>query len=300
MTIWRDRFDVGAIERPLGFHAGAQEVLANAHNRGDGASWFSDRVRTRVGRGAFYLHLVLMRGMHMDVRLSALERKHPGRICEAIAQVKALWSFLLQLYVLPLLGLCAVTLASLQSGVPVREFLADPTSVANSHPFTGVVSSVGVLLWCASAAICLFGWSILQYDNSERKLSNFLCYSGLMTVVLLLDDLFLFHEVIFPHYLGIPEQITIIVYGSLVFYWVIAFKHYILETEYIILLTALTFFWLSLLIDVFQYRIEPFLGDWRILLEDGFKLLGIVGWCGYLSRCFFFEIRRIAHLRRSI
>jgi hypothetical protein len=241
-----------------------------------------------------------MRGMRVDVRLSALERKHPGRMREAIAQAKALWSFLLPLYLLPLLGLCAVTLASLQSGVSVREFLAGPISVANIHPFAGVVSNVGVLLWCASAAICLFSWSILRYGNSERGPSNFLGYSGLMTVVLLLDDLFLFHEVIFPHYLGIPEQITIIVYGSLVFYWVIAFKTFILETEYLILLTAFTFFGLSLLVDVFQYRIEPFLGDWRILLEDSFKLLGIVGWCGYLSRCCFFEIRRIAHLRRSI
>ena len=71
------------------------------------------------------------------------------------------------------------------------------------------------------------------------------------------------------------------------------FAKYILETERLILLIALFFLGLSFSIDLFQYRIEPFMGQWRILLEDGFKFLGIVGWLGYFAHSCFCEIKEL-------
>ncbi len=68
-------------------------------------------------------------------------------------------------------------------------------------------------------------------------------------------------------------------------FWMVTFKKCILKTEYLILLIALGFFGLSLFIDVFQHRIQSIIGNSRILFEDGFKLLGIVGWFGYFLRC---------------
>ena len=61
--------------------------------------------------------------------------------------------------------------------------------------------------------------------------------------------------------------------------------------EYLIFLIGIIIFGLSILIDVFQYRIESYIGQWRIFLEDGFKFVGIVGWFGYLGRCCFIKIK---------
>jgi len=118
-----------------------------------------------------------------------------------------------------------------------------------------------------------------------------------MTILLLLDDLFLFHDDLIIRYFGVPEKITFIGYGGLLLCGLMLFKECILKTEYLILLIALGFFGLSLVVDVVQYIIEPFIGQWRILFEDGFKLLGIVGWFGYFSRYCFVEISKISRER---
>ncbi len=108
-------------------------------------------------------------------------------------------------------------------------------------------------------------------------------------MLLSLDDLFMFHEYIFPW----PEYITFIAYGCLIIWGISVFKHCILKTEYLILIFALSFLGISISIDAIQYRLELIISeDWRIFLEDGFKLLGIVGWSGYFLRASFVEIRK--------
>ena len=211
-----------------------------------------------------------------------------------LAQARLLVSFLLLLYLPPLLALSAVALVSTQTGIPMGIFMRDPTATAGIHPLTGAVSNFGALLWCASATICLFSWASLRHRLGETRFSRFLLYSAFMTILLLLDDLFLFHEVIFNRYFGVPEKMTFIGYGGLILCGMMMFKECILKTEYLILLIALGFFGLSLVVDAFQEVIEPFLGQWRILFEDGFKLLGIVGWFGYFSRYCFVEMSKMS------
>jgi hypothetical protein len=218
-------------------------------------------------------------------------------------KARTLKPFLAKVYLIPLLGLFAITLASTLKGIPMYKFMRDPSSIAHIHPFAGVMSNLGVLLWCASATICLFGWAILCGRTSETKFSNFFLYFGLMTILLMLDDLFRLHESIFPNLFGVPEKITFIGYGVLTLCGMITFKKCIIETEFLILLLAFIFFGLSLTIDLFfSHSIEQFLGHWRIFFEDCFKLLGIVGWFGYFGRCCFVEINSITesgYLRSS-
>lgn len=210
---------------------------------------------------------------------------------QILSQARKLVLFLFSLYFLPLLFLFAVVVASSQMGISIALFTRDPTTVAHIHPLTGVASSLGIMLWTATATICLFNWAILRHSPSEMRFSTFLLCSGLMTTLLAFDDLFLFHEMIFPFYLGVPEKILLLGYAGLILFGIMKFKECILKTEYIILLIALGFFGLSLFVDMFQNHIESFIGDWRILFEDGFKLLGIVGWFGYYLRCCFIATR---------
>jgi hypothetical protein len=61
-----------------------------------------------------------------------------------------------------------------------------------------LISNLGVIGWCAAAAMCLFCAGVLRKrdDPSERR--NFLAASGCLMGLLLFDDLFLLHEIFFP------------------------------------------------------------------------------------------------------
>jgi len=204
---------------------------------------------------------------------------------QVFSQARVLVLFLFSLYFLPLFFLFAVVVASLQMDVSIARFTRDPAAVAHIHPFIGVVSNLGVVVWTATATICLFSWAIFRHSLDEMRFSTFLLCSGLMTTFLLFDDLFLLHDAIFPRYFGVNEKIVFIGYGGLILCGMMMFKKCILETEYLVLIIALGFFGLALFIDAFQQGIQSYIGHWRILFEDGFKLLGIVGWFGYFLRC---------------
>jgi hypothetical protein len=104
----------------------------------------------------------------------------------------------------------------------------------------------------------------------------------------MLDDFFLGHETL-QEYVG-SEKIIYLFYVFSLLGILIVFRDCILESDYIALIIALGFLGLSVSIDIFQESIELVIGQWRILLEDGFKLLGIVGWFGYFARYCYFEI----------
>ena len=195
-------------------------------------------------------------------------------------------------YLLALFILAAITLSSVYMDIPIYKFMRDPSAITNASPFIGIISNFGVLLWCTSAAICLFSWIILSHRLYETEFSNFILCSGLMTVLLLIDDFFRLHEYIFPKFLGLPEKIVIMGYGTLVIIGFINFRKCILKTKFLILLVAIGFFGLSLGVDLFQKYIEQLVGQWRILFEDGFKLLGIISWLGYFLRSCYIEVGR--------
>ncbi len=163
---------------------------------------------------------------------------------QLLSQAKKLALFLSSLYVLPLLFLFVLVVASLQMGVDLGMLLRDPSSTTKVHPFTGVASNIGVILWTATATICLFGWAILRHSSGQVRFSTFLLCSGLMTSLLMLDDFFLLHENIFPVYFGVPEKVVYLGYVGLIVWGVVVFKKCILKTEYLILLIAFAFFWI--------------------------------------------------------
>jgi len=221
--------------------------------------------------------------------VSSGSKAEPAAMFTPIRQVQALLGFLFLLYSLPSIFLCAVAVIGLKMDVPMYMFMRDPAAILHAHPLTGVVSNLGVLFWSASAAICFFTWSILRQTLADR-FPIFFLWAGLLTSLLLLDDFFQFHDAIFPHYFHVPEKLTYLSYVVFTVCLIVAFRKCILRTDYIISLSALCFFALSVGVDVVQDHIEPFLGQWRILFEDGFKFLGIVGWFGYFFRTCFVAI----------
>ncbi len=166
-------------------------------------------------------------------------------------------------------------------------FTRDVASIAEIHPLFGVVSSITILGWTASATLGLFGWAASRHRHGKSNLSAFLLYVGLFNLSLGLDDLFMLHDYIIPKYLGMSEKPLFIGYGCILIGGIVTFRKVILKTDYLIAIIALAFFALSLVVDVFQYRIEAVIGDWRIMFEDGFKLLGVTGFLSYSLKCCF-------------
>jgi hypothetical protein len=185
---------------------------------------------------------------------------------------------LLKLYIPVGLIVIVVVGFTIAKRLDIGQFTRDPAALTDSNPFNGVLSSIGVLFWAATVAICCF--SALILGQQQRQMALFLLSAGLITSVLMLDDLFMFHEVVFPQYLHFGEKITVVLYAMLVGGFLWRFRQQVLGTDYTILLIALGLLGFSVLAD----RIFSGIGSWEYLIEDGPKLFGIVAWFGYWSQ----------------
>ena len=176
---------------------------------------------------------------------------------------------------LPILALLSmVTIAAFTAHVPLSSLTRDMASIAHIHPLIGVVSNVGILMWCATAVVCLFGFSLLRQQGLQAE-ARFLLWAGLMTLVLLLDDLFMIHEYIAPVHFHLSEKLVLASYALATGVYLLSHRDLILSANYNLLAAAMGLFTASMLVDIAD------VGGWWRLGEDGFKILGIASWFGY-------------------
>lgn len=199
-------------------------------------------------------------------------------------QLRALLSTLLWVWFPSAFVLVVAVVVSSSSGiVRLRDLLRDPTAISGNPFYLGLISNLGVLLWAATAAICLFSYTVLRRYGRNSELAPFLLWTGLGTTLFCLSDFFLLHEEVLPNYFGISEKIVFSVYGLLGILYLIRFTTLILKTEYLILVIAFIFLWLSVVFDQFP----PQLGqstDFSYFLEDAPKLIGISTCLMYFCR----------------
>ena len=104
----------------------------------------------------------------------------------------------------------------------------------------------------------------------------------------MLDDLFLFHEEMFPKYFGIPEKGVFVIYSNILLLYALLFRETIFKTDYLIL--GLAFFLIGG--STFVKRIPmPIPED--TFLEDAVKLFGILCWFTYFLRLGFRELKKV-------
>jgi len=156
----------------------------------------------------------------------------------------------------------------------------DIAALAGVHPLAGVLSNLGMLLWCAATTVCFFGAWILRARGSHKD-ARFLAWSGVLTGYLLLDDLFLLHELLLPDYVGLPEKAVYLAIFIGTGAYAFAFWRDIRQTPYLLLLLAVGFLSVSVSADVILGRFIAEPEYWGPLLEDGPKWIGIAYWCGY-------------------
>lgn len=206
-------------------------------------------------------------------------------------RVRGLAPLLWRLYTPPVMLLAIIVALRLLDGVPMAEFTRDPAQILGHTPFIGAVSSLGILLWAAAATACLFTAALLRRRGlGAAGWRTFLTFASALTVLLMLDDLFLFHDVVFPEYLGIGEHWLYGFYAASAAGLLGGYRRLILKTDYPLLLLSLLLFAASLGMDfVSDYVLLP----GTFLLEDGPKFLGIVAWAAYFIRTSAFALREV-------
>jgi len=150
----------------------------------------------------------------------------------------------------------------------------------------GFISNLGIMLWSATAAVCLFSAGVFARINA-RALMWFALSAGLLNGWLALDDAFLLHENVLP-YFGIPQNLVLATYVALALAYAAASWRIILASDYVILLVAGTAVAMSLLVDTVFSSLAPSL----VYIEDSAKFFGIFSWASFHMTTLYFLVTR--------
>jgi hypothetical protein len=167
------------------------------------------------------------------------------------------------------LGLLAVVAVGAdRTGRSVSFFTRDPLAELHAPLYTGVVSTVGALVWWSGGVVALAAALAL---GSRRPAFAPLLALAALTLALAFDDLFLVHEEVLPDIVGIPEKAVYAAYALAGAAFVVVFRPFLAKPPRLpALAAAVLLLGLSIFFDV--------VAPGRHLLEDGAKLLGIVAW----------------------
>lgn len=190
----------------------------------------------------------------------------------ALAQLRALSP----LVVVWATGVSVLAVVATQQRVPDSLLLLDPVS-ANGLPwYTGLVSDLGVLVWCVASCVAATSAYVAWLDGRPRA-ARFLIEGSLVGALLMADDLLLLHSDVIPRHLGVPKRGVELAEVAIVAVWLAANRVELTRTRYQLLVAAGVAFAASLLIDA--------MADGRsvraLVAEDGAKLLGIQAWATY-------------------
>lgn len=193
------------------------------------------------------------------------------------------------LYGLGIIVVILVGLAALAFNIPIKKLTADPVQIFESKFYIGFLSNLTVLTWAVGGFGSLFAWWYLKTVKADREWVRFFWLAGLFTTVLMLDDLFMFHERIFPKHLFLPkltglepnEKIPIAAYGIFAIWFFVSSRETIRKTQWGQLAFALALLAFSVIADRgIGARLIPHKAT-QAYLEEGAKYLGVVAWSAY-------------------
>jgi hypothetical protein len=186
-------------------------------------------------------------------------------------------------YLPPLLVLVTSVALHELDGIDFGAISRDQAQEFHAYPLIGAQSTIAGLVWFSAASVSLLTVALLRRAGRGREgRTRFLAVLGLFTLIMGVDDIFMLHDELGPRYLNIDEKPFILFYIGAIVAIVVAFRRTILRLDPLLLGLAVSFLAGSVVIDHFQEQLDG--SPYRLFFEDGFKFLGIVGWCGYLVR----------------
>lgn len=170
---------------------------------------------------------------------------------------------------------------ALQPWAEAKWMFLDPLTAAElstdcCRTYYGFASTVGVMLWVATAAICLFSAVLIAMWKLDKNLLKFAATAGVLTGWLALDDAFLVHELVLPS-LGVPQNLVLAIYVVLALAYAGASWRIIIANDFWLLLIGGGAFAVSLGVDTVFQSLDPAL----VLIEDSAKFFGIFCWASF-------------------
>lgn len=172
---------------------------------------------------------------------------------------------------------------------PVWKLAKDAAEVIGYPAYFGLLASWSSMLWMATAAICLFTVAVIWRVSPDRAARRFLLFSGLLSLALAVDDLYLLHDRILPKLIGTSENVFYMLYLFLMIGYLIVFFRQIIRFDYILFWTA--FFFLAFSRGF--YNLVPSLREYYTA-NDMLKYFGIVFWLAFFARTAAKQFRRDA------
>jgi len=120
----------------------------------------------------------------------------------------------------------------------------EPMEIFKAEPYIGLLSNVGIIVMSASSAILLYSSFVSRRQDGLNRNASFLLWVGLFTFVLLVDDLFMFHEKVLPAVFG-TYLVEPMLYGLYALSALLVLYFYydlILDTYFVVFLAALIFY----------------------------------------------------------
>lgn len=142
--------------------------------------------------------------------------------------------------------------------------------------FTGAISTAGVMLWSATAAVTFFAALVLTSVGAPRPQVVLMALAGGLSTWLLADDAFMLHEGYSPKLAGFSvfNFIPIIAMVPIL----AAIVRAEVRTDLPILVAALAALAMSLVVDDVVRG-----GSTKIFIEDAFKFFGLSLWTAFFA-----------------
>lgn len=184
-------------------------------------------------------------------------------------------------YSIVIANLAVVAFGTDQLGTTIPNLTRDPNAISGYPVHTGFLSNVGVMFWAGTAAICIFSFVVLRGQGIRGDATWYLLVGGLITTVLLIDDLFMMHEAVYPRHFGTTDRDAYLAYGLMVVGYLFWFRRTVLRTNFLFLVLAFAGFAISVMLDITEW--VDLSTDDLFLAEDGSKFFGIASWGVYFA-----------------
>jgi len=156
------------------------------------------------------------------------------------------------------------------AGIKSQLVIRDLAQTCSSALGVGLVSSIGYLLWMASASAALLAFTTTRKVIPQRQ-RELLGLGGWMSLLLCIDDMFLLHD----RYIG-----PTFLYGTYAIFAILIllrYKESLVSLKGIRFLASACFLGISVIIDFTQDHI-PLTYETTQIFEEGAKFLGISTW----------------------
>lgn len=187
--------------------------------------------------------------------------------------------FLVPLNFLALFSIGVIVALHVLNDVPYSDLTRDPIQLLNGNMYHGLLSNVGMVVWSFSLGYSFFMIVLLKNIPGTRNEKSLFVMAFLLTGILLLDDMFMLHDVYFTYYLHTKEFYLYSFYALFAIGFLVVNWRYILKNNLMMLIAAFGFLGFSVFIDVINKYV--FIPE-EYLVEDGLKFLGITNWAVYL------------------